>query len=167
MNERLDSIASALEAVGLPWDSIPTAGFSVRPEEDRNSPGRPIVGFTAATTLRTTLGDFSRIPIVIEEALGAGANTVTGVEFESTQMQAAREEALRQAVAQARRQAEVIAEGLGRELGAIIEVITPEASRIVGHSVSLAASRRREIVPQLITVSQTVSVRWRLRDRPR
>lgn len=164
MNARLAAVSNALGELDVPWDSVPNLRFTLRPEEDIRQPGRPILGYTASTTLSVEVRDFARLPELIEVALSAGANTIGGITFTSDDIEAANDEALRLAVAEARRKAEVMAEALGRELDEIIEVSTPEAARSFEQfSISMAAARlRADITPPTIRVSQNVSVRWRL-----
>jgi uncharacterized protein YggE len=59
MEERLSTLNDALLALGFPQDSLPTAGYQVSPNRDREA--RRIVGYTASASIRVTVWDLTRI----------------------------------------------------------------------------------------------------------
>jgi uncharacterized protein len=70
------------------------------------------------------LDDMELVGRVVDAAVGAGANRVTGISFELSDPRTAYHEALRLAVARARAEAEVLADALGEPLGAVMQVST-------------------------------------------
>ena len=61
---------------------------------------------------------------MVDTAIDAGANRVTGIQFEIGDPEAAYHEALERAVAKARREAAVLARAMGETLGPAIRVST-------------------------------------------
>jgi uncharacterized protein YggE len=97
-----------------------------------------------------------------------GASGVSGVAFSSKAAAGKRQEALAQAVANARRDAEAVARAGGGRLGALLLISTERAGIMPGaqlNEVVFAAAPREaapstEILPRMITVSASVTVRW-------
>ena len=86
-----------------------------------------VVIFVLLPRLETSLesqqvDDLTKVGPVIDAGLGAGANTLDGVEFGLRNDEAARAQALADAAAKARSKAETLAKALGLRLGAILEV---------------------------------------------
>lgn len=98
---------------------LETSGYQLQPRYgpmDRDR-GREIVGYTARNTLQVITDDVEAVGRLVDLALDGGANRVAGLIFEIRDPEPHRLEALRRAVAQARTEAEVMAEALGMRLG--------------------------------------------------
>jgi len=162
MDERLSAITNALVSLGIPRDSLPNQLYQVVPNRDYRE-GQRIVGYMANSAVRVTIWDMEMLPSVIEAALAAGATDVTNLVFSTSARREAQDEALRRAVSEARRDAEVIAEAAGGRLGSLVEVSTPQ-SGIVRQApmerMRVASGPGPEITPRSITVTANVSVRW-------
>src|SRR5581483_5695368 len=85
-----------------------------RPGEE-NQPPR-IVAFRAQNTVTVRIEDLSLVSRVIDASVGAGGNTIEGIDFGLKDETPARLQALRQGVAEARRKAEAMAGALGVRL---------------------------------------------------
>jgi uncharacterized protein YggE len=122
-SKTMDAVIRALRKLGLRQDQIQTLGFSVTPEYDysSNAPRRPgedrLIGYRARNIVQVTTNDIEQVGNIIDVAIKAGANRVTNLGFQLRDPEAARQEALRLAVANARTEAETIATALGRRLG--------------------------------------------------
>lgn len=126
-NARLmDRVVRALRASGIQGIEIETFGYGLRPEYSW-SEGRPvrtqvIDGYTAVNNIRASATDVEAAGKLLDTAIQAGANRVSSLAFEASDTEAARAEALAAAVRNARTQARIMAEALGRVLGAPLEV---------------------------------------------
>lgn len=168
MDRRLAAVADTLESLGFPWDSLPNAGYAITPQRNRDAAPGEIAGHRAQSSVRVTVRALDRLPDVIMAALTAGANSVRRLEFRSSETEAARQDALAEAVASARRDAETLADAAGVRLEAIREIRTggdPRSS--LSFSRVAAASRigGQSITPRSITVRAEVEVIWRTRSR--
>ena len=164
MDIRLRGLTDTLVSLGIPRDSLPTARYRVAPNWDRNR-AQQIVGYTATAAVRLTMWDMTRIPAFIEAALAVGATDVTGLEFFATDEREARDEALRQALAQAERDARVLAEAAGGQLGDAIELSTSESRTAFLWSTSYVDGARAQelsaaITPRAIVLNTRVTGRW-------
>ena len=166
MDARLAGILDTLLGLGFPRDSLPTAGYNVRPN---TGAGRRIVGYTASSGMQLSIWDFDRLPVIIEAVLAAGATDIRGLGFATSNERQARNEALRRATEQARQDAEVLAVALGGRLGDLVEVSTGrlQAGRteLLFRQVANASGPGASIVPRVITVTATVTVRWAVAER--
>jgi uncharacterized protein len=122
----MDAVFRALRGGGFSGLDIETFGYSLRPEysfdtqDGRRS--RRVDGYTTLNNIRVTLSDLDAVGRLVDTAIRAGANRVASLTFDASDTKSAREEALENAVAEAKRQARVIAHALGYELGTPLEV---------------------------------------------
>lgn len=122
----MTAVLAAVRADGAPGLDVGTFGYGLTPvyttvNEDGQRVQR-IQGYRAVNNVRATTTDVDAVGGIIDAAIGAGANRVSGLGFEASNTDDARGEALRQAVERARAEAEIIAAALGRTLGPAIEV---------------------------------------------
>lgn len=160
MDARLRRVTDALIEMGFPAESLPTAHYNVTP--DRSRERERITSYTATTAVRLNIWDIGFAPSVIEGALAAGATDVTGLQFGASDEAEARDEALRKAVAAAKRDAEVVAEAAGGHLGALLEVSTQPSSLRHARAMEFSgvAGSAPQITPLNLSVVANVSVRW-------
>ena len=121
--DAMDAVLRALRAAQLPGLEIETFGYSLQPQYatdgDRT---RSIAGYAAYNNVRATITDVDAVGRLIDVAIGAGANRVAAISFFAADTEAARAQALAEAVRNARAQAIAIAEALGYRLGPPVEV---------------------------------------------
>ncbi|MFO7894883.1 MAG: SIMPL domain-containing protein [Longimicrobiales bacterium] len=121
-------VADALEGLGIPSSSIRTESIALSPRYQRQNVEEPtIVGYHAANRISVRVDDVDRVGPVVDAAIDAGANRVTGLQFQIADPEAAYHEALEEAVAKARREAEVLARAMDETLGPAIRVSTAGA----------------------------------------
>lgn len=128
--ERTEAVLAALERLGIPEDHIRTTSYQVNPEYDY-SPGEPrrpgeqrLVGYRVVNMVQVTIDDIDRVGEIIDAAISAGANRIGGLSFQLRDPAAARQDAIREAVALARADAQAVADALGRRLGPALSVST-------------------------------------------
>lgn len=128
MSAVLERVRAEVDAA----DRVETAGYGLSPRY-RPAPARDqapeIVGYQARNAVVVVLSDVDGAGPVLDAALEAGANRVTELSFFASDTEDARLEALREATARARREAEVVAESLGMSLGAPLAVQTSGGNR--------------------------------------
>jgi len=115
--EIAEKVRAALLKVGINEEDIKTTGYYLNEqyEWDQITQKSKIVGYQTTNTILVTVKDLDATGSVIDAAVDAGANNVSGVRFTlSRQMQdSLRTEALKEAGQNAREKATSIAEGLG------------------------------------------------------
>jgi uncharacterized protein YggE len=122
----MDRVLGELRTLGPMVADLRTSGYYLSPRYDRSSPAdspEPI-GYTARNGIEVTLDSIAAVGRVIDIALAAGANRVSGAGFQLKDSDQAYQEALALAVADARRQAQALAAAAGGRLGPAVRVTT-------------------------------------------
>lgn len=165
-----DAIIAALKTGGVKDEDIQTRYINVNPRYDNQEGRAPrIVGYDATIMVSAEFEDLGAVGKVIAAATGAGATDVMGPEFTLSEDAEARDDAIRDAVADARRRAEVMAEASGRELGKVISVSevgtqVPYPSFRPNYSYDLAAEEfATPIEPGTLDISASVTVIFELK----
>lgn len=169
---RMERVVGALREAGVGRGALETTGFSLRPEYARSGPRgegeRELVAYRATNGVDVTTDDLAGVGALIDAAVEAGADRVSGLRFEAADPDSLRREALRRAVASAREEAEAVASALGRALGEVVEAEIEGGGggpRPVAYREMAVAAARVEtpVEPGEITVSAAVRLRYRLR----
>jgi uncharacterized protein YggE len=165
-----ERVLAALAALGFAGDSVVRVSYSVGPRYDW-SEGQRILGYRAQATIRIDVRDLDRLAAIIDTTLAAGATAVSGLRFGSDREEEARVEALRQAVAQARADAEVLANAAGGRLGRPLELSTERTFRPSFALSEIARARSGpstapDLTPQDVVVLVVVQAEWELLRNP-
>lgn len=164
----MDSVIGALRAEGTPQVDIQTFGYELRPEYevDRNAPGtRTISGYRVLNNISVTLHDLQATGELLDRAIQAGANRISNLQFSASDTRQARLQALGEAVASAREQAEAIASAMGVGLGPALEVQgganAPNPRTMPGIMLRAAAEVTTpvEAGEQMVTANVTITYR--------
>lgn len=164
----MDRVLAALARLGVPEARIRTTRIELRPQHERRRDGVPpaIVSYQAMNQVMVQLDDMERVGAVVDAAVQAGANRVTGITFQLRDPEAARHEALRLAVQRAGAEAAVLADALGEVLGPPVAVTTgavrspPAPFRAMAMEADVAAAT--PVQPGELDVQATVSITYRL-----
>jgi uncharacterized protein len=169
-NTVAQEILASIGKLGVPANQIQTARIIVSPmyaprgPESREAPR--IVAYTAANSVSIRLSNLTLVGSVIDAGLKAGANQLEGVQFGLRNDLPSREEALKQAVEEARSKAQVMADALHVKLTEVLEVsesgvsIAPFAE--VAQASRLAVSTETPVSPGQIQVQANVTIRYRI-----
>ena len=170
-NRAAQAILAEMAKLGIPATRIRTSRLTLTPvyapqprSDSRDAPR--IVSYSASNQVAVELTNLSQIGPVIDAGLRVGANHVEGVQFRLKDDLPVREQALKQAVAEARRKAEVMAEALGVRLVGVQEVMESGVSvldRVGFAGVAMAAAREdtpTPVSPGQLEVSASVTVKY-------
>jgi uncharacterized protein len=119
-NAAMGKVLQALKAAGIAEKDIQTSRLSLQPQSVPNRvSGGPmqIVGYRAGNRVTVRLRDVTTVAGTIDTLVGAGANDIGGVGFSVSNASKLLDEARGQAVADARRKAEIYAKAAGVTLG--------------------------------------------------
>lgn len=123
--DAMDAAIRALRGSGAAGIDIETHGYGLNPVyAGRSEPGEAprIAGYRAVNTVTVTTTDVDAVGGLIDTATEAGVNRIASLVFDATDTEAARQEALAEAVRRARSEAEAIAGALGTPLGRVLRV---------------------------------------------
>lgn len=157
-----EKVATRAVALGIARGDIKTSRLTLKQVAvGELGSGQPSAqaGFEASVEITIRVTDFSLIRRLLDAAVASGANEVSGVRFSLANEIEARKSALRQAVAESREKARVIAEALGMKVIGVHEVHENEGYDPRSLSLEPRAIGTT-IEPGLLTVSAGVTVRY-------
>jgi uncharacterized protein len=154
-------LLDALRAAGIAAADLQTSQVSLNPRTDERGTG--IVGYSAITTVTATLRDLSRAGAVVDAAVDAGANTVSGPSLTRGDTDAQYRPALRLAYADAKTKAEALAAAAGKTLGAVTAIVEGSSGTLpYAVAKDAPASTAVEIAPGTQSVDAVVTVTFAL-----
>jgi uncharacterized protein len=122
----MTKVIAAIKAQGIPAADVRTEAVSLSPRTSAN--GEAVVGFTALNSVSVTLRVLGKVGAVIDAAVEAGANQVSGPDLVRSEASALYRQALRAAVADARAKALTLARASGLRLRRITDVSEASAA---------------------------------------
>jgi uncharacterized protein len=166
----MDRVMAALRQLGIPDARIRTTRVELHPRYDhrREAVAPTIIGYQAVNQVTVRVDDIDRVGAVVDAAVGAGANRVTGISFQLSDPDAPYREALRLAVTRARQEAQVIADALGETLGPPLQVATggmplpPPGIRMQELRMEMDVAAVTPVQPGELDVHAHVSITYRL-----
>jgi hypothetical protein len=171
-------ILNEIGKLGVPAQQIQTSRLVLTPiyaprgPDSRDAPR--IVAYNASDTVSVRLENLSLIGPVIDAGLKAGANQLEGVQFALRNDLPSRQQALKQAIMEARSKADVMADALRVDLTEVFEVseggsVTPGYDLPMNGRVfaaAEAAASQTPVSPGQIQVRANVTIRYRISRKP-
>jgi uncharacterized protein len=114
----MGAVVAAMKEAGIPDKDIQTSSLSLQPQYDQ----RRLVGFQVNNIVTIKLRDIGRLVGVIDRAITAGANEMSGIEFEVSEYAKLLDQARTAAVADARRKAELYAGAASMKVGRVMAI---------------------------------------------
>jgi uncharacterized protein YggE len=155
-SQAVTRIIEALKKAGVAKADIQTSEVSLSPRS--NNTGDEIIGYTASNTVTATIRKLGDAGDVIDAAVGAGANQVSGPNLLVSDQDAAYRNALKAAFADARAKAETLANASGVTLGHITAIAEGGATPIPLPMAGGAKDSTTPIEPGTQKIEATVSV---------
>jgi uncharacterized protein len=162
-----NALVSVIKAEGVAPADIQTSEVSISPIFGQSSPGQTttptFAGYSVSNSVSVTVRDLSHLGLLLDKAVGLGANTIYGISFGHNDMSALLDKARPLAVADARRKAGIYSNAGGAKLGRLM-ILTEEASRQppVVFSRALAAATPTPIEAGEDTLTVTIKARFEL-----
>ncbi|MFH1566924.1 MAG: SIMPL domain-containing protein [Gemmatimonadota bacterium] len=120
-NLRSAAVIAAVKGLGVADADIETVGFSVSPQRDyQNSRPDSVVGYWVYNNVAVTIRQLGTAGQVLQAAIDAGANSVSGLAFTLGDPEPVKDQARALAVADARSRAETLAAAAGVEVGRVL-----------------------------------------------
>jgi uncharacterized protein len=120
-SQAVTRVIDALRRAGVARADIQTADVSLSPRMSEN--GEEIIGYTASNTVTAIVRKLADAGDVIDAAVGAGANQMSGPNLLASDQDTVYRNALKAAVAEARTKAETLASASGLALGNITAIV--------------------------------------------
>jgi uncharacterized protein YggE len=120
--DAMTAVLGKIKGAGLGADAIRTSSYELRPEFDYANNRQTLRGYVAQNAVEVRVDDLPKLGNILELAVGAGATTIAGIRFDLKDRSKAEQEALQQAVADARAQADVAAQAAGLKVDRVVRV---------------------------------------------
>lgn len=125
---QMTAVLAAIKDAGIADRDIQTSRLSLQPQYDPNKGGTArLTGFQATNQVTVRIRDIDKLPSVLDRAIAAGANEMSGIEFVVSEQSRLLDQARDDAIADARRKAELYAKAAGTKIGRVVS-ITEEGS---------------------------------------
>ncbi len=152
-------VIAALVGAGVNRADLQTQDVSVYPR--RNGSGA-LGGFTASGSVSATVHDIARAGNVVDAAVAAGANQVSGPQFERSSRSELYRQALRTAFSDARAKAQALAEEAGAQLGQVRRIDESDSGSGPIYPMAMRAAEATPVVPGVQEVSANLTVTFAL-----
>jgi uncharacterized protein YggE len=149
-------VITAVKAQGIGAADVRTEFVSLAPRYSQS--GEDIVGYTASNSIGVTLRNLGKTGGLIDAAVDAGANQVSGPDLVRSDATALYRQALRAAISNARGKAQTIARASGLRLRRITDVTESGSSPPVPEPAKATATPSTPIEPGTQLVEATVTV---------
>jgi uncharacterized protein len=169
-NAAMSKVLLALKGAGIDEKDYQTSRLSLSPQFPQTAPNRAgppqITGYRAGNRVIIKVRDITKVANVIDTLVGAGANEIGGINFIVTQASKALDEARTNAIADARRKAEIYAKAANVTLGEPISIseegtaAPPVFRSKVAAPMAIAPT---PVAPGEEMLSVTVNVTWAIK----
>jgi uncharacterized protein len=166
-NTTMGKVLLALKGAGIDEKDFQTSRLSLQPQyaPNRNGPNA-IAGYQASNHVTIKLRDVTKVASTIDTLVGAGANNIGGINFMVSSASKLLDDAREQAIADARRKAEIYAKAAGVTLGSPVSISeesapgpAPFRKMAAGMAASAPVAQGEE------TLQVTVSVVWAIKPK--
>lgn len=121
----LQGMIDAMRALGVEEKDIQTSNVSIYPEYDYRGDTQTLRGFRVDNTVTAKIRNLDNTSEIIDRAVDAGGNdtSIQGIAFTIDDPESLREQARRDAVEDAKRKAETLANASGTSVGSPISIV--------------------------------------------
>jgi len=160
--KQMTSVLNAIKGAGVADRDIQTSRLSLQPQYDPNKGGTArLTGFQASNQVTVRIRDIDKLPAILDRAISAGANEMSGIEFVVSEQSKLLDQARDDAIADARRKAELYAKAAGAKLGHVVS-ITEEGSTPPPRPMQAMRAGAVPIAPGEQTLRAMVTVSYEL-----
>jgi uncharacterized protein YggE len=166
-NAAMGRVLLALKGAGIDEKDFQTSRLSLQPQYAPNRSGpNAVVGYQASNRVTIRLRDVTKVASVIDTLVAAGANNIGGINFMVSAASKLLDDAREQAIADARRKAEIYAKAAGVTLGSPVSISEegapgpmPFRKMAAGMAASAPVAQGEE------TLQVTVNVSWAIKPK--
>lgn len=120
----MQKIQSAILGLVITKDKMQTTNYNLYPVYNTKDNSREIIGYNVSNEITVTIDNIDMVGTVIDTAINAGASNVNSIEFGLKDSQVYKDKVLQQAIADAKRKAQVVANSLGKSIVNVVSVNT-------------------------------------------
>lgn len=129
-SDAMAKLISGLKSNGIEAKDIQTSSFNVEPRYTNPQEGQPPVidGYRVVNQAEVLARDLDLLGEVLDRMVTLGANQINGISFEVSAAETLRDAARKDAIANARRRADLYAEAAGAKVGRVLSISEGVAS---------------------------------------
>jgi uncharacterized protein YggE len=162
----MKKVIEGLKEAGVAAKDIQTSNISVEPRYTNPRDGEaPVVnGYRVSNQVGILVRDLKSLGGLLDKVIELGANQMHGLTFEVSKAETLKDDARKEAVANARRRAELLAGAAGAEIGEVV-TISEETSFGGPRPMAMRAAKAdaAPIEAGTATLEARVNVTWKLK----
>jgi uncharacterized protein YggE len=121
--QQMTAVLAAIKAAGINDRDVQTSRLALQPQYDSSRPGiSKLVGFQLSNQITLQVHEIDKLPNLIDRAIAAGANEMSGMEFVVSEQSKLLDKARGEAIADAHRKAELYAQAAGTKVGGVLSI---------------------------------------------
>ena len=156
-------VLAAIKEAGVADRDIQTTSLSLQPQYEPNKTGTPrLIAFQATNQVTVKIRDIATLPSVLDRAISSGANEMSGIEFVVSEHAKLLDKARNEAIADARRKAELYAAAAGMKVGRVMAISEEGTAQQPRPYQTLRAGAATPIAPGEQMLRAVVSVSFEL-----
>ena len=162
----VDKVLDYLLKMNIPQNQVQTEYVNLNKNYDYNT---KTYNYKANQTISVKLKDLSKYDKVMSGLVSSGINTINGVEFSSSKMEAYEAQARKKAVADAKEKAKEYAGVLGQNIGKALMIAeqgtsAPQPQPMYKVAMAEMDSTQRTLAPGELTITSKIQVSFELLD---
>ena len=157
----MTAVMAAIKNSGIAERDIRTSRLSLQPQYENKSGTTRLLGFRVTNQLTVTIHDIGRLPAILDRAIAAGANEMSGIEFVVSEQSKLLDQARDAAIADAHRKAALYAKAAGAKLGRVV-AITEQGASAPPRPLAAMRAGAVPVAPGEQTLRATVTVSYEL-----
>ncbi|RXG15460.1 hypothetical protein DSM03_102309 [Leeuwenhoekiella aestuarii] len=162
----VDKVLDYLLKMNIPQNQVQTEYVNLNKNYEYNT---KTYNYKASQTISVKLKDLSKYDKIMSGLVSSGINTINGVEFSSSKMQAYEAEARKKAVANAKEKAREYAGVLGQNIGKALLIAeqgtsSPQPQPMYKMAMAEMDSTQRTLAPGELTITSKIQVSFELLD---
>ncbi len=121
--KQMTAVLAAIKESGVADRDMQTSWLSLQPQYDPNKAGSArLIGFQVNNQITIKIRDIGKLPAVLDRAIAAGANEMSGIEFIVSEQSKLLDKARADAIADAHRKAELYTNAAGMKVGRVVAI---------------------------------------------
>jgi len=164
-NTAMGKLLLALKAADIAEKDIQTSRLSLQAENAPNKPGTlpTVIGYRASNRVTVRLHEVAKVAGTLDALVGAGANDIGGISFSVSNASKLLDDARDQAIADARRKAEIYAKAAGVTLGAPLSISEEGSAAPIAYRKMVGMAASAPVAQGEETLHLNVSVSWAIK----
>jgi uncharacterized protein YggE len=159
--KQMTAVMAAIKNSGIAERDVRTSRLSLQPQYENKGGTTHLLGFQVTNQVTVTIHDINQLPAILDRAIAAGANEMSGIEFVVSEQSKLLDQARDDAIADAHRKAALYAKAAGAKLGRVVS-ITEEGAPSPPHPVAAVRAGAVPVAPGEQRLRATVTVSYEL-----